>query len=169
MDKIERKIVLILGNSIDPGTPQSAIDTLHALKAEGYRVGDIPADGDALMRALYDSDAEETFQRGDYGIYFATLPRDLQDSVTQRWGAPERDPAFRESRLDCGAFAIRAMRCGNIIVAVTPPRGSDIDPPAHGYLAFYAWIADGIRAHAIVHLPKEQVPDAAFCTVPPLS
>lgn len=169
MDKTERKIVLILSNSSDPDTPTSAIDRLHALKAEGYRVEDIPADSDALMRALYANDAEETFQRGDYGIYFTTLPRDLQDSVTQRWGAPERDLAFRESRLDCGAFAIRALRCGNIVVAMPPPRDSDIDPPSHGYLAFYAWIADGIRADAIVHLPKDRIPDAALCAVPPLA
>jgi cobaltochelatase CobN len=165
MDKSERKIVLIL----DPDTPQSAIDRLLALKAEGYRVENIPADGDALMRALAAADAEETFQRGDYGAYLATLPRALQDSVNQRWGAPERDPAFRESRLDCGAFAIRALRCGNVVAAVSPSRGTGSDAPPHGYLAFYAWIADGIRAHAIVYLSKKELPEAALCTIPRLA
>jgi cobaltochelatase CobN len=161
MDKSDRKLVLIL----DSDTLQSAIDKLHALKAEGYRVDNIPADGDALMRALLGSDAEETFQRGDYGVYFSTLPRELQDSVTQRWGAPERDPAFRESRLDCGAFAMRAARFGNVVVALGPPHDM---PPPHGTLAFYAWIADGIRAHAILNLSKERLPDAAICAVPQL-
>ena len=57
-----------------------------------------------------------------------------------------------------------AIRCGNVIVAVQPSRGYDIDPkasyhapdlpPPHGYLAFYAWLADSIRAQAIVHLGK---------------
>ena len=162
MDKSERRIVLIL----DPKTPQSAIERLRALKAEGYRVADIPADGDALMRALLADDAEETFQRGDYGTYFATLPRALQDSVTQRWGAPERDPAFRESELDCGAFALRAIRSGNIVIALQPARGQ---PPTHGYLAFYAWIADGLRAQAIVDLADETPADAAVCLVPRLA
>ncbi len=162
MDKSERKIVLIL----DRDTPQSAVDKLHALKADGYRVEDIPADGNALMRALLTDDGEETFQRGDYGIYFATLPRALQDSINQRWGAPERDPASRESRLDCGAFAIRAIRCGNVVVTMQP--SPDLPPP-HGYLAFYAWIADGIRAHAIVNLSKERLPDAVLCPVPALA
>ena len=165
MDKSERKIVLIL----EPETPQAAIDRLHALKAEGYRVADIPADGDALLRALAAGDAEETFQRGDYGAYLATLPRDLQDGVNRRWGAPERDPAFRESRLDCGAFAIRAIRCGNVVVAMQPARGKESDTPSHGYLAFYAWIADGIRAHAIVPLATEALPGAAICAVPRLA
>jgi cobaltochelatase CobN len=162
MEKSERRIALIL----DTDMPQAAIDRLHALKAEGYRVEHIPADGDALMRALLAGDAEEMFQRGDYGTYFATLPRALQDSVNQRWGAPERDPRFRESRLDCGAFAIRAIRCGNVIVAAEP---SHEQPPSHGYLAFYAWIADGIRAQAIVRLSNKRLPDAAVCGVPPLA
>jgi cobaltochelatase CobN len=162
MEKSERKIVLIL----DRDTRQSAIDKLRALKAEGYRVDDVPADGDVLMRALLASDADEMFQRGDYGAYFATLPRELQDKVTQRWGAPERDPAFRESRLDCGAFAIRAARFGNVVVAMKPSH--DL-PPSHGYLAFYAWIADGIRAQAIVNLSKDGVPDAVVCALPRLA
>jgi cobaltochelatase CobN len=162
MEKNERRIVLIL----DPDTPQAAVDRLHALKAEGYRVAKIPVDGDALMRALLADEDDETFQRGDYGTYFATLPRPLQDSVTQRWGAPERDPAFRESRLDCGAFAMRAVRCGNVVVALAPLRDT---PPSHGALAFYAWIADGLRAQAIVSLAKGGVPDATICAVPPLT
>jgi len=145
---------------------QSAIDKLRALKAEGYRVDDIPTDGDAMMRALLASDAEEMFQRGDYGAYFATLPRELQDKVTQRWGAPERDPAFRESRLDCGAFSIRAARFGNVVVAIGPSH--DL-PPSHGYLAFYAWIADGIRAQAIVNLSRDGFPDAVVCALPRLA
>ncbi len=180
--KAERKIVLILanyphrdgriGNGVGLDTPASTINVLRALKAEGYRVADIPADGDALIRALLagptNADrgriADETFPRGDYGFFFAALPRAVQDKTTERWGAPERDPFFRESRLDCGAFAISAIRYGNVVVAVQPSRGYDIDPkasyhspdlpPPHGYLAFYAWLADGVHAHAIVHLGK---------------
>ncbi|HEV8016715.1 MAG TPA: cobaltochelatase subunit CobN, partial [Stellaceae bacterium] len=180
--KAERKLALILanyphrdgriGNGVGLDTPQSAIRVLRALQADGYRVEDIPADGDALIRALLagptNADrgraADETFPRGDYGTFFATLPRAAQDQVNARWGAPERDPFFRESRLDCGAFAMPAIRCGNVVVAVQPSRGYDIDPkasyhapdlpPPHGYLAFHAWLADGVRAQAIVHLGK---------------
>ncbi|HWE74914.1 MAG TPA: cobaltochelatase subunit CobN [Stellaceae bacterium] len=162
MEKNERRIVLI----VDPDKPQAVIEKLHALKAEGYRVENIPADAAALIGALLADNDEETFQRGDYGTYFATLPRALQDSVTQRWGAPERDPAFRESRLDCGAFTMRAARCGNVIVAVAPPRGQ---PPSHGALAFYAWISDGLRAQAIVNLATDTLPDGTICAVPPLA
>jgi len=178
----ERRVALILanypskdgrvGNGVGLDTPASAIAVLHALRAAGYRVEDIPEDGDALIRRLLEGptnaararDGEESFPRSDYGTYFATLPRAAQDRVNERWGAPERDPLFRESRLDCGAFAMPAFRCGNVVVAVQPSRGYDIDPkasyhapdlaPPHGYLAFYAWLADGVRAQALIHLGK---------------
>src|SRR6185437_10789540 len=91
--KAERKIALILanyphrdgriGNGVGLDTPASAITVLRALKAEGYRVEDIPADGDALIGALLAGptnadrgrEAEESFPRSDYGTVFATLPR----------------------------------------------------------------------------------------------
>jgi cobaltochelatase CobN len=178
----ERRLVLILsnyphrdgriGNGVGLDTPASAITILRALKAAGYHIEDIPENGDALIQRLLEGPtnavrarhAEETFSRSDYATYFATLPRTAQDKVQARWGEPERDPLFRESRLDCGAFAMPAIRCGNIVVAVQPSRGYDIDPkasyhapdlpPPHGYLAFYAWLADSVRAQAIIHLGK---------------
>lgn len=164
----ERKIALVLSSAADPGMAQSAVDLMHAFARKGYRVTDIPVDGAALIRALRDgsSNNEETFPRGEYGFFFAALPRDAQAGITERWGAPERDPSFRESRLDCGAFAMTALRCGNVIVAVQPARGYDGDPsasqrsserpPPHGYLAFYAWLADAVRAQAILHVGRAE-------------
>jgi cobaltochelatase CobN len=178
----ERRIALVLanypnrdgriGNGVGLDTPAAVIEVLQALAGAGYRVADIPGDGDELMRRLIagptNADAgrfaEETLPRSDYAAYFATLPRALQDKVHARWGAPENDPLFRESRLDCGSFAIPALRFGGIAVAVQPSRGYNIDPqasyhdpdlvPPHGYLAFYAWIADQLRAHAVLHMGK---------------
>ena len=49
-------------------------------------------------------------------------------------------------------------------ICLQPARGYNIDPassyhdpdlpPPHGYLAFYAWLREGFRAHAVVHLGK---------------
>ena len=60
------------------------------------------------------------------------------------------------------AFAIPAIRCGNVFVGLQPARGYHIDPaatyhdpdlvPPHGYLAFYAWLRAAV--HAIVHMGK---------------
>jgi cobaltochelatase CobN len=180
----QRRIALVLanypnrdgriGNGVGLDTPAATVEVLRALAAAGYRVDDIPEDGDALMRRLLAGPtnaaagagrpAEESFQRSDYAAFFATLPRAVQDKVSARWGAVERDPLFRESRLDCGHFAMPAIRCGNVAVAIQPARGYNIDPqasyhdpalvPPHSYLAVYAWIADGLRAHAVVHMGK---------------
>jgi cobaltochelatase CobN len=180
----ERRVAVVLanyphrdgriGNGVGLDTPQATIEVLRALAAAGYRVEDIPADGDALIRRLLAGPTnaaagrrrpvEEGLLRSDYAAVFATLPRTVQDQVSARWGAPERDPGFRESRLDCGSFAIPAIRCGNIAVAIQPSRGYDRDPkasyhdpalvPPHGYLAFYAWVSDGLRAQAVVHMGK---------------
>ena len=71
---------------------------------------------------------------------------------------------FLAGELDCGRFAMPALRCGNVAVCLQPARGYNIDPassyhdpdlpPPHGYLAFYAWLRDGVRAHAVVHFGK---------------
>jgi cobaltochelatase CobN len=178
----QRRIVLVLanypnrdgriGNGVGLDTPASVVAVLKALRQAGYRVEDIPADGDALIARLLAGptnanparEAAETFPCSDYAAFFATLPRAVQDRVTQRWGPPERDPFFREGELDCGRFAIASIRCGNVVVALQPSRGYNLDPqacyhdpdlpPPHAYLAFHAWIADGMRAHAVVHMGK---------------
>ncbi len=163
---IERRIVVALvtapgGAGVAPDAAEAAIAVLRALAASGHRVAAIPVNGAALA-ALLDAGpsnaapyrfSDETFPRSDYDTWFATLPRALQDQVHARWGAPERDPFFREGELDCGRFAIAAQRCGGVIVALEPARGDGSDQgPTHAYLAFQAWIADGVRAHAVVRL-----------------
>src|SRR5215472_2084170 len=180
----ERRIALVLanypnkngriGNGVGLDTPASVIAILRALERDGYRVEDIPADGDALMRRLLEGptnaashlarESEEDFQRSDYAAWFASLPRSVQAHVEARWGGPERDPLFRPADLDCGRFVMPALRFGNVVVAIQPARGYNLDPvqvqhdpalvPPHGYLAFHAWLADGFRAHAAVHVGK---------------
>jgi len=180
----ERRIALVLanypnrngriGNGVGLDTPASVIAILHALRTAGYRVENIPGDGDALMRLMLEGptnatthhwrESDEGLMRSDYAAYFATLPRAVQDRVDQRWGPVERDPLFRPSELDCGRFALPARRFGNVAVAIQPARGYNLDPvasqhdpalvPPHAYLAFYAWLQDGFRAHAVVHVGK---------------
>ncbi|MDB5408108.1 MAG: cobN [Rhodospirillales bacterium] len=180
----ERRVAIVLanypnrdgriGNGVGLDTPASAIEALRAMAAAGYDIGEIPADGNALIRRLLagptnspasaDHPVEESLARSDYAAFFATLPPTVQDAVHERWGPPERDPFFREGRLDCGSFAIPAFRLGKIAVGLQPARGYNIDPaasyhspdlvPPHGYLAFYAWLADAFRADAVVQMGK---------------
>ncbi len=164
-----------IGNGVGLDTPAGTLNALHALAAAGYRVEDLPADGNALIgrlaagptnavAALDRREVVETLSLGDYAPFFASLPRAVQDTVTERWGPPEADPMYRPGRLDCGRFAIAAFRCGNVVIGLQPARGYNIDPaasyhdpdlpPPHGYLAFYAWLRDGFRADAVVHMGK---------------
>jgi cobaltochelatase CobN len=161
-----------IGNGVGLDTPASAVAILRALAAAGYRVGDMPQDGAALIDRLLEGStnarpqaaAEETLSFATYSALFASLPQAVQQAVAARWGAAERDPFFRPGRLDCGCFAIPGFRSGNIAVLVQPARGYDRDPratyhdpalvPPPAYFAAYAWIAEEFRADAVVHLGK---------------
>ena len=178
----ERRIAIILanypnrdgriGNGVGLDTPQSAINLLRALRDAGYRVGDMPEDGAALMRRLLagptnarpQAPFEESLSFAEYSAFFASLPAAVQQRVSAQWGSAERDPFFHPSRLTCGDFAIPGFRTGNVAVLVQPARGYNLDPkatyhdpalvPPHSYLAAYAWLADSFRADAVIDLGK---------------
>ncbi len=181
--RAERQIALIManypnrdgriGNGVGLDTPASVVATLHVLQDAGYKVDDIPNDGDTLVRRITDGPTNaavggrivtEKLSLADYEEHFASLPKTVQDQISTRWGRPEADPFFLPGRTDCGAFAISALRFGNVTVGLQPARGYNIDPqssyhdpalvPPHGYLAFYAWVRRSFGADAIIHMGK---------------
>ena len=162
-----------LGNGVGLDTPAGADNLLRALAAAGYDLGELPADGAALIARLAAGPTNaatagrtiaETFSRADYEHFFATLPAEMRQAVTERWGAPEEDPFFLPGDLDCGAFAMPAFRLGKAVIALQPARGYHIDPqatyhdsalvPPHGYIAFYAWLREAVQVHAVIHMGK---------------
>ncbi len=188
----DRRVLLVLANypnrdgraanGVGLDTPASTMAILRALKTEGYGVRDLPADGDALMRKLLAGPTNgdpgraesESISSAEYQIFIAGLPASARAQLTARWGAPETDPFFRPGAVDCGRFAVAAVRFGNVGVAIQPARGynrrdcargaQDNDPvasyhdpalpPPHNYLAFHAWARAGFRADAVVHVGK---------------
>jgi len=178
----ERRIAIVLanypnrdgriGNGVGLDTPASAINVLRALREAGYRVGEMPESGAELMERLLAgptnarpyAPAEETLPFNEYSAFFASLAPSVQQRVSAQWGAAERDPFFRPSRLTCGDFAIPGFRTGNVAVLVQPARGYNLDPkstyhdpalaPPHSYFAAYAWLADSFRADAVIDLGK---------------
>ena len=177
----KRRIALVLanypnrdgriGNGVGLDTPASTVRIMDALAEAGYRVESPPADGAALMARLQAGPtnaadaatrpAENTLPVADYARFFAALPEAVRSTVTERWGEPEADPFFRPPE---ACFALPAVRFGNVVVAIQPARGYNIDPeksyhdpdlpPPHGYLAFYAWLRTAFDAHAVVHVGK---------------
>ncbi|MFE9325543.1 cobaltochelatase subunit CobN [Nocardia sp. NPDC052278] len=176
-----------IGNAVGLDTPASAIRLLTEMRTAGYDLGDeseVPGlterDGDALIHALIaaggqDPDWLTAEQLGgnpirisadQYTSWFDTLPDDLREAVIEAWGPPPGELYVDRSADPKGEIVIAALRFGNIVLMVQPPRGfgenpvaiyHDPDlPPSHHYLAAYRWIAapDGFAADAMVHLGK---------------
>jgi len=178
-----------LANGVGLDTPAGVANTVRRLAAEGYSVADAPRDGRALMDLLTAGPTNAAGSRARdggarlplaaYKAFFERLPAAVRTRVAERWGAPEDDPFVRD-----GAFVLPAHRFGNLVVAVQPARGYNIDPaesyhdpnlpPPHGYLAFHAWLrgagGTGFDAQAVVHFGKhgnlEWLPGKALALSP---
>ncbi|MCX5127524.1 cobaltochelatase subunit CobN [Streptomyces sp. NBC_00347] len=179
-----------IGNAVGLDTPASAVELLRTLIAGGYDFGpveDVPGlvsgDGDELIRALieaggHDQDwlTEEQLARNpvripaaDYKRWFAELPADLRESVNEHWGEAPGSMFVDRSANPEGDIVLAALRRGNLLILIQPPRGfgenpiaiyHDPDlPPSHHYLAAYRWIQaraedGGFGADAMIHLGK---------------
>ncbi|MFI9359863.1 cobaltochelatase subunit CobN [Kitasatospora sp. NPDC053057] len=182
-----------VGNAVGLDTPASAVRLLHRLREEGMDLGnDLPGlddgtedghEGDAIIHALiaaggYDQDwlTEDQLARNpvripaaDYRRWYATLPQGLRDQVEQHWGPAPGELYVDRSQNPDGDIVLAAIRSGNLLVLIQPPRGfgenpvaiyHDPDlPPSHHYLAAYRWIEaaqedGGFGAHAVIHLGK---------------
>jgi len=176
----EKRIALVLanyplsegriGNGVGLDTPASVVNILSMLDKEGYRVDEIPADGNALMHALtlgVTNDpvvrdlrpALQSLALDDYLDAFAKLPDNVQQELNTRWGPPESDPTIRRGR-----FMIAGWRCGHVFIGIQPARSrergdyasyhdAELVPP-HAYLAFYFWLRLRFNVDAIVHVGK---------------
>ncbi|MDO3433539.1 cobaltochelatase subunit CobN [Rhizobium sp. CBN3] len=157
-----------LGNGVGLDTPAGSIEVLRAMAGAGYSVADIPADGNALIRHLMEGPTNsghdgrvirEALSLSRYKNFLGSLPKKIQDEVTDRWGEPENDPYFRDD-----VFALPFARFGGVLVGIQPARGYNIDPkesyhspdlvPPHGYIAFYAFLRHEFGADAVIHMGK---------------
>jgi len=183
---LERRVALVLanypnrdgrvGNGVGLDTPASAAAILKALRDAKYSVGNAPTDGAELMAVMlggvtndltsldrtqppFASSGDVALPLTDYILAFDAFPDAVRCAVTERWGLPEADPFVRD-----GAFHLPVHRFGNIVVAVQPARGYNIDPkasyhdpalvPPHAYLAFHVWLNTAFCAQAVVHVGK---------------
>jgi cobaltochelatase CobN len=176
-----------IGNAVGLDTPVSAIRLLRRLREAGYDLGtgnevtaildadqDQTAAGDALIHALIAAGGqdEEWLTSGqltsahvrisadEYRTWTADLPAALRDAMERAWGPAPGSLFVNEA----GELVLAALRAGNLVILIQPPRGfgenpvaiyHDPDlPPTHHYLGAYRWIEQGFGAHAVVHLGK---------------
>lgn len=162
-----------VGSAVGLDTPASVIAILRALEADGYDVGPIPPDGDALMSALlarggYDTDSltDEQLAYADarYGVdayadWHDGLPARVRDELQAAWG-PAPGAAYRVN----DEVYVAGMRLGNVFVMIQPPRGFGENPlavyhsgqlvPTHQYVGAYRWLREVFGADAIVQCGK---------------
>jgi len=159
-----------IGNGVGLDTPASAVGILSMLAREGYRVGTIPENGDALIAALTQGVTNDPVVRDlrpalqslsleEYRAAYDAVPADARAALEATWGAPEQDPTIRRGR-----FMIAGFRCGEVIVGIQPSRSRERNDyasyhdaelvPPHAYLAFYFWLRSRFSIDAIVHVGK---------------
>ncbi|SDQ44533.1 cobaltochelatase subunit CobN [Actinopolyspora saharensis] len=177
-----------VGNAVGLDTPLSAVRLLRALGEAGYDIGPaegpdaLPGvaaqDGDALIHALIAAGGQDRDWLSEeqlagnpirvpakrYREWFDSLPESLRSDIEQHWGPPPGELFVDRSQDPEGEIVLAAIRAGNIVLMIQPPRGfgenpiaiyHDPDlPPSHHYLAAYHWLTDDFDAHAMVHLGK---------------
>jgi len=167
-----------LANGVGLDTPASCVEILQALQLAGYKLEDIPSNGDELIECLtagVTNDPEGRELRPvlqgvsveEYEEYFGLLPEAVQKGIGERWGSVfemNRTGAEEAEKEREESFAVSGIQLGNIFVGVQPARGYDVDPslnyhapdlePTHDYLAFYYWVRECFGADAVVHVGK---------------
>ncbi|WP_295632259.1 magnesium chelatase subunit H [Novosphingobium sp.] len=138
---------------------ESLFATLKRLDREGYTV-EVPATVDALREAILGGNAAR------YGTEANVHARVGADTIVARetwlkeieaaWG-----PAPGKLQSDGTSVQILGAQFGNVFVGVQPALGYEGDPmrllfegrfaPTHAFAAFYRWLKEDFRAHAVLH------------------
>jgi magnesium chelatase subunit H len=184
----QRRIAIILygfppgygavGTAALLNVPRSLLKFLHALKAEGYTVGDLPADGEELVRQVKAIDECTTdgskltqtehrticvnpseFEMNTVNV--KTLETWLGYLLTTRIEKQWKSLVGTGIKTMGDEFLISGIQLGNIWIGVQPPLGIAGDPmrlmferdltPHPQYAAFYKWLQNEFQADAVVH------------------
>ncbi|MCT7963500.1 magnesium chelatase subunit H [Laspinema sp. D1] len=174
----DRKIAIILygfppgygatGTAALLNVPRSLLNFLQSLKDNGYTVGDLPEDGEELIRRVKVADESpmETKLMRSQG----TIPTKVNVKTLDKWLGyllTRRIEKQWKSLTETGIktygddYAIGGIQLGNIWIGVQPPLGISGDPmrlmferdmtPHPQYAAFYKWLQHDFKAQALVH------------------
>jgi cobaltochelatase CobN len=183
---------------------------LQRLEREGYTVGPAAKTGDAVLKALSEKarniggyapgELKALVQGGsavqigmaDYRRSLNALAPRLRDKVLKDWGQPEQSKLMTVPGPSGPSIVVPVAQFGNVALVPQPARGWGEDrekmfhaqnlAPPHQYVAAYAWLRHGFRAHAVVHvgthgtlewldgkdigLSSEDAPDALMSDIP---
>ncbi|MCC0176784.1 magnesium chelatase subunit H [Waterburya agarophytonicola K14] len=164
----ERKLAVILYN-FPPGygaagtaallnVPKSLLNLLHSLKAQGYDVGELPQDGEEIIKQVKEADESVTPVNQ---VNVRTLAKWLGYLQTHRVEKQWQSLTGTGIKTYGDEFQLGGIQLGNIWIGVQPPLGIAGDPmrlmfekdltPHPQYTAFYKWLQNEYQADAIVH------------------
>ena len=182
----ERKIAVILygfppgygavGTAALLNVPRSLLKFLHALKEQGYTVGDLPDDGEELIRWVKEADeanplvGQSSRLPVDNGGQDAHPTSTVNARTLEKWlGYLQTSRIEKQWKSLTGTgiktygdeFQIGGVQLGNVWIGVQPPLGIQGDPmrlmferdltPHPQYAAYYKWLQNEFEADALVH------------------
>ena len=171
----ERKVAVILygfppgygatGTAALLNVPRSLLNFLRALEAQGYQVGNLPSDGEELIRRVKEADEisslEEESELVTNNVNVRTLETWLGYLHTSRIEKQWKSLTDTGLKTYGDDFHIGGVQLGNVWIGVQPPLGIAGDPmrlmfekdltPHPQYAAFYKWLQNDFQADAVVH------------------
>lgn len=167
----ERKIAIILygfppgygavGTAALLNVPRSLLKFLHALKEQGYTVGDLPEDGEELIRWVKEADEIDDTKNIPASVNARTLEKWLGYLQTSRIEKQWKSLTGTGIKTYGDEFQIGGVQLGNVWIGVQPPLGIQGDPmrlmferdltPHPQYAAYYKWLQNEFQADALVH------------------
>jgi magnesium chelatase subunit H len=165
----ERRIGIVLFN-FPPGggaagTAQflAVFESLHAtlkrLKSEGYAV-DVPATADEVRIRILAGNAGRYGTEANVHAHVSAEAIVANESYLNENEAA-RGPAPGKLQADGQSVFILGAQFGNVFIGIQPALGYEGDPmrllfegrfaPTHAFMAFYRWLRDDFKAHAVLH------------------
>ena len=169
VDRSKRKLAVVLfnfppnagsvGTAAFLGVFESLYNTLEKLRDEGYRV-ELPGSVDALRSQLLEGNTQHYGTSANVcasvsGAEHVKRQRWLRE-IEAQWG-----PTPGKIQTDGSSILILGAQFGNVFVGLQPAFGYEGDPmrllfekgfaPTHAFAAFYRWIRDEFKAHAVLH------------------
>ncbi|MGG6264792.1 magnesium chelatase subunit H [Leptolyngbya sp. AN10] len=162
----ERKVAILLygfppgygavGTAALLNVPRSLIKLLQAMKEQGYELGDLPEDGEALIQAVKNADESDSIT-----VSTQTLEQWLGYLLTSRVKKQWKSLSSSGIKTLGDDLVWGGIQLGNVWIGVQPPLGISGDPmrlmferdltPHPQYAAFYKWLQNDFGANAIVH------------------
>ncbi|MEA5470840.1 magnesium chelatase subunit H [Spirulina sp. 06S082] len=164
----KRKIAILLYN-FPPGygatgtaellnVPKSLLNLLKSIQKQGYDVGELPEEGEALIdRVKKEDENTNTPHRVNIKTLEQWLGYLLTTRIEKQWNNL-KDTGIKTFGDD---FLLGGIQLGNVWIGVQPPLGISGDPmrlmfekdltPHPQYAAFYKWLQNDFQASAVVH------------------